>query len=525
MGLFQRKAPNQQVVQAAQEEAPQFERVDWRKEPGLRKLYWHAFVLCIASATTGYDGMFFNSVQNFQSWKDRFGDPQGSQLGLLGALYQIGSLGSILSVPFVADHYGRKIPIVIGCLIMIAGALMQGIGSTLPVFMAGRFLLGFGNSFTQLASPMLLTEICHPQHRARLTTVYNCLWNVGALFVSWLAFGTDYLFNDWSWRIPAILQAFPSLIQLGFVWFVPESPRYLMAKDRHEEALQILGKYHANGNTQHPTVQFEYREIKETIALEQQAKKTSSYVDFLRTKGNRYRLVVLISLGVFSQWSGNAIISNYSSLLYESAGVTGSTQKLGLSAGQTSLALIVSLWMAMSVDKIGRRPTFLISTGGMFGTLAIWTLCSGLYEDHNASGAGIAMIVFIWIFGIFYSVAWSGLLIGYAIEVLPYTLRAKGLMIMNLCVQVALTLNTYVNPVAFDAFDPQTWKFYLIYTCWVGFELGFVYFMYVETKGPTLEELAKVIDGDDAAVAHLDLHQVEKEAEIVAHEEYLTGKS
>lgn len=385
-------------------------------------------------------------------------------LGLLGALYQIGSVASIALVPFITDHYGRKLPIIIGCVVMIAGAVMQGAGSTLGIFMGGRFLLGFGNSFAQLASPMLLTEICHPQHRARLTTVYNCLWNVGALFVSWLAFGTDYLYSDWSWRIPALLQAFPSIIQLAFIWWVPESPRFLIAKDRHEEALQILGKYHANGNTQDPTVQFEYREIKETLAMELDAKKQSSYLDFLRTKGNRYRLAVLISLGVFSQWSGNAIISNYSSLLYSTAGIEGSTQKLGLSAGQTSLSLIVSVTMAMFVDKLGRRPTFLISTGGMLGTLACWTLTSGLYEDHGATGASYAMIVFIWIFGIFYSVAWSGLLIGYAIEILPYTLRAKGLMIMNFCVQVALTLNTYANPVAFEYFDPHTWKFYLIYT-------------------------------------------------------------
>lgn len=347
---------------------------------------------------------------------------------------------------------------------MIAGALMQGAGSTLGVFMGGRFLLGFGNAFTQLSSPMLLTELCHPQHRARLTTVYNCLWNVGALFVSWLAFGTDYLFNDWSWRIPALLQAFPSFIQLAFLWWVPESPRYLIAKDRQDEALSILGKYHANGNTQHPTVQFEYREIKETLSKELEAKKQSSYLDFLKTKGNRYRLSVLISLGFFSQWSGNAIISNYSSILYESAGVTDSTQKLGLSAGQTSLALVISVTMAMLVDKYGRRPMFLIATGGMCATLAFWTLSTGLYEDHGAEGGRYAMIVFIWIFGIFYSVAWSGLLIGYAIEILPYTLRAKGMMIMNFCVQIALTLNTYANPVAFEYFDPHTWKLYLIYT-------------------------------------------------------------
>lgn len=70
MGLFKRQAPNKDVVVAAQEEAPKFERVDWRKDPGLRKLYWHVFVLSIASATTGYDGMFFNSVQNFDSWKN-----------------------------------------------------------------------------------------------------------------------------------------------------------------------------------------------------------------------------------------------------------------------------------------------------------------------------------------------------------------------------------------------------------------------------------------------------------------------
>lgn len=61
--------------------------------------------------------------------------------------------------------------------------------------------------------------------------------------------------------------------------------------------------------------------------------------------------------------------------------------------------------------------------------------------------------------------------------------------------------------------------------CWVGLELAFVYFIYVETKGPTLEELTKVIDGEDAAVAHVDLHQVEKEIDMTTHDEYFTGKS
>lgn len=347
---------------------------------------------------------------------------------------------------------------------MVVGAVLQAACQNLGTFMGGRFLLGFGNSFSQICSPMLLTEIAHPQHRGRLTTIYNCLWNVGALIVAWISFGTDYIPTDWSWRIPALLQAIPSVVQLAFVYWVPESPRFLMAKDQHDRALEILARYHANGDTNHPTVQFEYREIKETIRLEFEASKSSSYLDFFRTKGNRYRFAVLISLGIFSQWSGNAIISNYSSSLYDSAGIHGSTQKLGLSAGQTCLALLVSVTMALLVDKLGRRPTFLVSTTGMFCTFIFWTLTSGLYDEHGSPGANYAMIFFIWVFGIFYSTAWSGLLVGYAIEILPYKLRAKGLMIMNLTVQAALTLNTYANPLAFDYFAGHTWKLYLIYT-------------------------------------------------------------
>lgn len=436
----------------------------------------------------------------------------------------------------MADRIGRKLPIAIGCVIMIVGAVLQASCQNLGTFMGGRVLLGFGNSLAQICSPMLLTEIAHPQHRGRLTAVYNCLWNVGALVVAWISFGTNFVQNDWSWRIPALLQAVPSVVQLAFIFWVPESPRYLMAKDKHDQALQILARYHANGDENNATVQFEYREIKETIRLEFEFSKSSSYLDFFRTKGNRYRFFVLISLGIFSQWSGNAIISNYSSKLYDSAGITNSTQKLGLSAGQMCLGLVVSVTMALLVDKVGRRPMFLASTAGMFCTFIFWTLTSGLYDEHAAAGANYAMIFFIWVHGVFYSLAWSGLLVGYAIEILPYKLRAKGLMVMNLTVQCALTLNTYANPLAFEHFEGHTWKLYIIYTvspspktpidlggssancysfqCWLFLELSFVFKMYIETKGPTLEELAKIIDGDEAAVAHVDIHQVEKEAHI-----------
>lgn len=111
---------------------------------------------------------------------------------------------------------------------------------------------------------------------------------------------------------------------------LPESPRFLIAKDRHEEALAILAKYHANGDVDDLTVQFEYREIRETLKMEMIAKRTSSYLDFIRTNGNRHRLWIIISASVFGMWSGNAIISVYTSILYEDAGIKSSSARLGV---------------------------------------------------------------------------------------------------------------------------------------------------------------------------------------------------
>jgi MFS family permease len=112
-------------------------------------------------------------------------------------MYTIGSILSMFAVPTITDRFGRKPCIIIGCIFMIIGgsinAASQNYGSKFAhvcfgayradyfsVFCAGRFILGFGNSLSQLTSPMLLTEVVHPQHRAPFTTIYNCLWNLGS---------------------------------------------------------------------------------------------------------------------------------------------------------------------------------------------------------------------------------------------------------------------------------------------------------------------------------------------------------
>jgi MFS family permease len=187
----------------AQADAPHFEKVTWYKEPHLRKLYSLSIILLVASATTGYDGTLVNTSQQMDAWTGFLPETKDeNKLGILINMFNIGSIIAYFFAPYLADNWGRKPTIMVGSAIMILGsclsAFCNGYGSKSShrpkiaeisspklccylVYIAGRFILGFGNSLAQICSPMLLTEICHPQHRGPLTTVYNCLWNLGSL--------------------------------------------------------------------------------------------------------------------------------------------------------------------------------------------------------------------------------------------------------------------------------------------------------------------------------------------------------
>lgn len=94
----------------------------------------------------------------------------------------------------------------------------------------------------------------------------------------------------------------------------------------------------------------------------------------------------------------------------------------------------------------------------------LWTVMAAEYENRGQpKQLGIAQIVFVWIFGIFYSVGFSGLLVAYTIEILPYHLRAKGVMIMNMTVQAILAISAQTNSVAITQL-PKTYYFWIFYT-------------------------------------------------------------
>ena len=120
--------------------------------------------------------------------------------------------------------------------------------------------------------------------------------------------GTFSMPSNWGWRIPSLLQVIPSSLQILFMYFMPESPRWLISKGRNEEAFAILVKYHAEGDRNSEFVKAEYAQIEKTLEIELENSK-QSWKEMVVTAGMRRRVLICSGLGLFTQWSGNGLTS------------------------------------------------------------------------------------------------------------------------------------------------------------------------------------------------------------------------
>ncbi|KAF4857248.1 High-affinity glucose transporter [Colletotrichum siamense] len=492
------------------------DKVPWYRKPNLRYLYLMLFPTCMGiELTSGFDSQMINALQIVEPWKDYFGNPEGSLKGIIAAAYSLGAILSLPFIPIVNDKFGRRWSIFGGSCIMVLGALIQGFSQHVGMYIVARMILGFGIPTCIVSGSSLIGELGYPKERPVLTSLFNVAYFVGQITAAAICFGTNNIASNWSWRIPSLLQICPSLLQISFVFFLPESPRWLITQDRTEEANAILVKYHAEGDPNSEFVKAEIAQMKTVITLEMEASK-QSWMDLLRTAGMRRRCLITSMLGLFTQWSGNTLISYYLGDLLGMIGMNDSLTKQKINVGIACWSLVCGVTVALLVRRFRRRVMYLACTISLLLCYISWTISMeravhALDNDYKNQSASIATIFFIFMYSPCYNIGYNALTYTYLVELWPYALRSRGISFFQLFGRMAGFFTTFVNPIGIQN---ASWRYLISYCCWLAFEVVFVYFMFPETAGRTLEELAFLFE--DKALAEQANGAVEK---VIHHED------
>ncbi|KAG7097495.1 hypothetical protein E1B28_004837 [Marasmius oreades] len=466
----------------------------WYRKPNLRMLYLILIPTCIGvEMTSGFDSSMMNGLQTVKSFDSFFHSPRSTLLGLMSAIYSLGAIVVLPFVPWVSDHWGRRWAIIVGSMLMVIGAAIQAAAVNFAMFVCGRLVLGFGIPFAIVAASSLIGELSHPKERAILGSLFNSCYFVGSIVAAGITLGTFAMPSDWGWRIPSLLQVLPSLMQITFIFFLPESPRFLISQGREEEAYNILVKYHAEGDRDSEFVKAEYVQIEQTLKLEKEMQERSSWGQLITESGMRRRLIVGSALGLFTQWSGNGLTSYFLARILDNVGITDKHTQSLVNLATTLWGFVNATFFAFVSSRFPRRVIYLCCTISLLLVFTGWTIASARYNITNDQASSKTVLAFIFIYSPCYNIAYNALTYTFLVELFPYNVRAKGITVFQWFGRMAGFFNQFVNPIGIQN---AGWKFYLSYVVFLAFEVVFVYFLFPETSNQTLEELTFLYEDD-----------------------------
>ncbi|KAL4799512.1 general substrate transporter [Aspergillus venezuelensis] len=480
------------------------------------------FIAFCCACANGYDGSLMGAVLAMNHYQLTFNTGlTGPKVSVVTSLYTVGSMVATPISAVISDKFGRRKCMFCGGWIIIIGSVIIATANTLAHFIVGRFVLGFGIQVMVVSAPAYAVEIAPPHWRGRAVGFYNCGWFGGSIPAALVCYGCSYIDSNWSWRVPFLGQCFASIIVIIAIWFIPESPRWLMSQGREEEAISILAKYHGNGDVNSRLVRLEVEETKEGIRVDGIDKTWWDYRPFILSHSGRWRFAQVIMISIFGQWSGNGL-GYFNPAIYETLGYTSSSMQLALNVVHSVVGAIGALTAVYYCDRMPRRTVLVWGTLACAVCMAINAGVSqpmipqreaGETVDHTLGRAALA---FYYLFQVVFSFTYTPLQGVVPAEALETTTRAKGLALSGFLVSGTSFISQFASPIALE--DIST-NYFWIFAGWDVIESACWYFFGVEAQGRTLEELehiyqqpspVKASKRRDQVVVQQDGHVTEK---------------
>ena len=452
-------------------------------------------VATIGGLLFGYDSGAVNGTQQ--------GLIQGFNLDEGGLGFTVGSLliGCFLGAFFagtLADAMGRRNVMRIAAVLFLIGALIQGLTADHTIFVLARIMGGMAVGAASVLSPAYISEVAPANIRGRMTTVQQIMIITGltaAFLVNYFLAGAagestnTFWLGIQAWRWMYLMQAVPAAVFLVALFFIPESPRYLVAKGRHDEAGGVLTRLFGEVVAKAKLV-----EIQGSFTADHRPRLR----DVLAPQGVRGFLGVRpivwvgIMLAVFQQLVGINVIFYYGATLWQLAGFTEADSLLiNIVSGVVSIA---ACFVTIAViDKIGRKPLLLIGSAGMAATLfvMVFAFSQGTLDPAGnlqlSTEMGVVAVIAANLYVIFFNVSWGPVMWVMLGEMFPNQIRGSALAVAGFFQWFANYLVAQTFPVMATSIGLAV--SYTFYAVCALLSFFLVQKFIVETKGKELEEM------------------------------------
>lgn len=392
---------------------------------------------------------------------------------LLGAMVGAAAAGGL------SDRMGRRRLIIVAAITFTVGAVAAAVAPSAGALVAARFVLGLAVGSAALVVPLYLSEIAPTKIRGAIASLNQLMIVVGIL----AAFVVNaILASSGDWRLMLGLAAVPSLILLVGMFFMPETPRFLVRTGEEDEARDVLEEVRPDGGRADEPEQ-KIEEIREVDEREE-----GGGLELLKERWVRPALIVAIGLAVLQQLIGINTIIYYAPTTLTSVGY-GAESAIYANLVIGTLNVVATIVAIRIVDRVGRKPMLLGGLVGMVTSLTVLGLSSELLAKPDSAGDPAAVITLLCLAGFIVSFAatWGPVVWVMLPEVLPLSVRGTAMGVAVCLHWAANFLVSQTFPVMLDAWGAG--PVFLGYAAIGVLAFIFVRALVPETKGRSLEEI------------------------------------